>query len=43
MNLEKNIRENNCIIVEMCAQEEYCCGNITGSINIPLKEIHERL
>ena len=43
MDIEKLIKEDNCIIVDVRTQEEFQYGNVPGSINIPLGDIVERM
>lgn len=43
MNIEQILKENECTIIDVRTPGEYCCGNIAGSINIPLKEIPNRI
>ncbi|MEO7316237.1 MAG: rhodanese-like domain-containing protein [Ginsengibacter sp.] len=43
MDIEKLIKEDCCVIVDVRSPEEYQYGNVPGSVNIPLGEIVERL
>lgn len=43
MDIEKLIKEEHCVIVDVRTPEEFQYGNATGSVNIPLGEIIERL
>lgn len=42
MNLEKLIKQN-ATIVDVRTKEEFLGGHVTGSINIPLQEIQQRV
>ncbi len=43
MDLEKLIKENKGIIVDVRTPEEFMGGNVVGSINIPLNEVVARI
>lgn len=43
MDIEKLIKEDNCVILDVRTPEEFHYGNVPGSINIPLGEIVDRL
>ncbi|MBK5273351.1 MAG: rhodanese-like domain-containing protein [Bacteroidia bacterium] len=43
MNIEKIIKEKQATIVDVRTPEEFNGGNVSGSINIPLHEIPQRL
>jgi rhodanese-related sulfurtransferase len=43
MNIEKLIRENIGTVLDVRTSKEFSEGNFAGSINIPLKEIPERI
>jgi len=43
MNAEKIIRDKQGTIVDVRTKEEFRGGNVTGSVNIPLQEIQQRL
>ena len=43
MNAEKIIKEKQGTIVDVRTQVEFMGGNVTGSINIPLQEIQQRM
>lgn len=43
MNIEKIIKEKQGTVVDVRTKEEFSCGNATGSINIPLQEIDNRI
>ncbi len=43
MNIEKIIKEKQGTVIDVRTPEEYRGGNVVGSINIPLKEIPQRI
>lgn len=43
MNIEKIIKEKQGTIVDVRTTEEFRGGNVSGSINIPLQEIPNRM
>ena len=43
MNAEKIIKEKQGTIVDVRTPVEFIGGNVTGSINIPLQEIQQRM
>ena len=43
MNIEKIIKEKQGTIVDVRTTEEFRGGNVSGSINIPLQEIENRI
>ena len=43
MELEKAINEKAGTIVDVRTREEFMCGNVNESVNIPLQEIQQRL
>jgi len=43
MNIENIIRENKGTILDVRTSREFRGGSVTGSINIPLQEIPERI
>ena len=43
MNVEQIIKENQGTIVDVRTPAEFMGGNVSGSINIQLQEIHDRL
>jgi rhodanese-related sulfurtransferase len=43
MNVEEIIKEKQGTIIDVRTPGEYMGGNVKGSINIPLQEIHQRL
>jgi rhodanese-related sulfurtransferase len=43
MNIEKIIKEQQGTIVDVRTPGEFMGGNVAGSINIPLQEIHQRI
>lgn len=43
MNIEKIIKEGKGTIIDVRSPEEFRGGNVKGSINIPLQQIHQRL
>jgi len=43
MNIEKIIKEKQGTIIDVRTQGEFQGGNVPGSINIPLREIPERI
>ena len=43
MDLEKIIREKQGTIVDVRTPGEFAIGNIPGSVNIPLKEISQKV
>jgi phage shock protein E len=43
MNIEQIIKENQGTVLDVRTFDEYCGGNVVGSINIPLQEIGQRL
>ena len=43
MNAEKIIKEKQGTIVDVRTPVEFMGGNVTGSINIPLQEIQQRM
>jgi len=43
MNAEKIIKEGRGTIVDVRTPNEFAGGNVTGSINVPLQEIEERI
>jgi phage shock protein E len=43
MNIEKLIKENKGTVVDVRSPGEFQGGNVSGSINIPLQEINNRI
>ncbi len=43
MNVEKIIKDNACTIIDVRTPGEFMGGSVSGSINIPLNEIPERV
>jgi len=43
MNIEKIIKEKQGTIVDVRTPSEFMGGNVSGSINLPLQEIQQRL
>ena len=43
MNIEKIIKEKQGTIVDVRTPEEFRSGNVSGSINIPIQEIQQRM
>jgi|TARA_R110000737_G_scaffold182215_1_gene205603 phage shock protein E len=43
MNIEKAITEKQGTIVDVRSPAEFFGGNVTGSVNIPLQELNERM
>ena len=43
MNIEKFIKENKGTVVDVRSPGEFQGGNVSGSINIPLQEINNRI
>ena len=43
MNIEKIIKEKQGTIVDVRSPGEFTSGNVSGSINIPLQEIPQRI
>lgn len=43
MNIEKIIKENLGTIVDVRTRQEFMGGNVSGSVNVPLQEIPNRM
>ena len=43
MNIEKIIKEKQGTIVDVRTPSEFMGGNVSGSVNLPLQEIQQRL
>ena len=43
MNIEKIIKENRGIIIDVRTPEEFTGGHVMDSLNIPLHDIHHRI
>lgn len=43
MNIQYLINDKNTTIVDVRTEEEFILGNVTGSINIPLDQIIEKV
>ncbi|MFD1096171.1 rhodanese-like domain-containing protein [Salegentibacter chungangensis] len=43
MNIEKLIKEENASIVDVRTPQEFSGGHVSGSVNIPLQELQNRI
>jgi phage shock protein E len=43
MNIEQMIKEKSGVVIDVRTREEFNGGHVTGSVNIPLQEITERV
>ena len=43
MNIQDLINDSNVTIVDVRTEGEFMCGNVEGSINIPLDEVVDRV
>ena len=43
MTVEKIIKEKQCSIIDVRSPGEFRSGNVTGSVNIPLQELPQRM
>ncbi|MDP4240299.1 MAG: rhodanese-like domain-containing protein [Bacteroidota bacterium] len=43
MNLEQIIKKKSGTIVDVRTPDEFRCGNVQGSVNVPLQDLQQRL